>query len=562
MTRDEMDDGAPSDEALTAAARAGDRDAFAELWRRHSRAGGVAARQYAAIADADDLLAEAYTRIFAALVRGGGPHGAFRPYLYRTIRNVALDSRRPAEVPLDEAPDADLLLPGPELAAAERTIAFRAFRSLPARWQSVLWYLEVEGMSPSEVAPIVGLAPNAVSALGVRAREGLKKAWLQAHIAETSVPDGCRWTTERMGEYSRGGLSGRARERFARHLTTCERCTGLLEEVGDASGRLAVLLLPIFLGGSAAATILGGRSADSAGASNAGGGPADPATVARLAGRPRGPVLLAAGAAVGVTVVAATIAFAATATGPAPDDRPVAVSPTESPEPTPTPTPEPTPPPTPEPTDPPVTPPRVTQPPPPVVPPPVAVAPGPPTAPAIDQDFVTDRIAVTGAGDVPGATIEVWGTTTSVVTNVTSPPTLLASTVVAPDGTWATPEAAGLTPIRVTVFVKQVRDGLSSAPVQLITDSMFPAHATSTAGTVVGGDATWELVGWAGAAWVIREVGNGPVVASGTIGPDGEAEASVPLPTVPSGTVLAYEYGYVQDGVPLLSAPGLTVVSP
>ena len=138
MTHDQVDDGGPSDEALATAARAGDDDAFAELWRRHARAGAVAARQYAHIADADDLLAEAYTRIFAALRRGGGPHGAFRPYLYRTILNVALDARRPAEVPIEEAPDADLLLPGPELAAAERTIAFRAFRTLPERWQSVL----------------------------------------------------------------------------------------------------------------------------------------------------------------------------------------------------------------------------------------------------------------------------------------------------------------------------------------------------------------------------------------------------------------------------------------
>ncbi len=558
MTRDEMDDGGPSDEVLAAAARAGDREAFAELWRRHARAGAVAARQYAAIADADDLLAEAYTRIFAALRRGGGPHGAFRPYLYRTIRNVAMDSRRPAEIPIEEAPDADLLIPGPELAAAERTIAFRAFRTLPERWQSVLWYLEVEGMSPAEVAPLVGLNPNAVSALGVRAREGLKKAWLQAHIAETSVPDGCRWTTERMGEYSRGGLSARSRERFARHVSTCEHCTTLLEEVGDASGRLAVLLLPIFLGGSAAATMLAARPRRSPDASRAA---TTPDVTTALDGPSRGPVLLVAGAAVVATVVAVTIAFAASAPPVVPDGGPGAVPPSAPPSPTPPPAPTPVPSPTPEPEPAPPVPPRVTPPVPPVIPPPV-VAPAPPAAPAIDDDPVTGRIIATGAGDVPGATIELWGTTESLVTGITSPATLLASTTVASDGSWATPEAAGLTPINVTVWVTQVRSGLSSDPVPLITDAFFNAAATSTAGTVVGGDATWELNGWAGAAWVVREAGSGPVVASGTIGPDGKALATVPLPTVPSGTVLNYEYGYVQDGVPLLAAPGLTAVAP
>ena len=555
MTRDEMDDRPPADEALAATARAGDDEAFAELWRRHARAGAVAARQYAHIADADDLLAEAYARIFAALRRGGGPHGAFRPYLYRTIRNVALDSRRPAEVPLDDAPDADFVVPGPELAAAERTIAFRAFRSLPERWQSVLWYLEVEGMSPAEVAPLLGLAPNAVSALGVRAREGLKKAWLQAHVGEAAVPEGCRWTTERMGEYSRGGLSARSRERFARHVSSCEHCTALLEEVDDASGRLAALVLPIFLGGSAAATILAGRSAEPGGPTGAAAGPTTAA--ARVAGRPRPTLLLAAGAVAVVTVVAATIAFAASPSGNPVADDPVTVSPPAPTEPpTPTPTPEP------DPVVPPVVPPRVTRPAPPAAPPPVVVAPAPPAAPAIDHDPVSGRIAASGAGDLPGATIELWGTTRSVVTGTTSAETLLASTVVAPDGTWSTPEAVGLTPINVTVWVTQVRSGLSSDPVELIDDAVFNTGAVSAAGTVAGGVATWQLIGWAGAAWEIREPGGGPTVASGIIAADGTAVASVTLPAAPSGSVLDYEYGYVQDGAMAVSAPGLTAVAP
>lgn len=547
MTRDDSETLGPADEALAASARAGDASAFGELWRRHSGAGAVAARQFAHIADPDDLLSEASTRIFAAMRRGGGPHGAFRPYLYRAIRNVALDWRRPASVPLDDAPEDELALPGPELAAVERTIGFAAFRSLPERWQSVLWYLDVEGMEPAQAAPLLGLSPNATSALAVRAREGLKKAWLQAHVNENTVPEGCRWTTTRMGEFARGGLSRRGRERFEAHLETCERCSTLLLEVQDAGGRLAALLLPVLLGG-AAATILARRDARSEGSTVTAGG---------VAG---GVVAVSAAALVAVLVIGG-VALAVSTAGERGPEAPAAVPPTAPP------TSDPTPDPTPEPTavleDPPTLPPRAAPPaaPPPVVPEnPPPVPPTVPTAPVVDFDPATGRLAATGMGDIPGAVIELWGTTTSLATGVTSAPTLLASTVVAPDGTWTTPAAGGVTPVNITVTVRQVLDGVASAPVELVADAIFGVETVSTAASVVGGDATWQLLGWPGAEWEVRD-DVGTTVASGVFDAAGDATATVPLPAVPSGTVLSYDYGYVQDGFLLASSPGLTATA-
>jgi hypothetical protein len=150
----------------------------------------------------------------------------------------------------------------------------------------------------------------------------------------------------------------------------------------------------------------------------------------------------------------------------------------------------------------------------------------------------------------------------SIVTGITSPATLLASTTVASDGTWTTAEAAGLTPINATVWVTQVGNGLSSDPVELFADAVFNAAVVSTTGTVAGGVATWQVIGWAGAAWEIREPGGGATVASGVIALDGTAVASVTLPAAPSGTVLDYEYGYVQDDSMVVAAPGLTAVAP
>ena len=79
------------------------------------------------------------------------------------------------------------------LLAADRT---QAFASLPERWQLVLWHTEVEGRSAAEVAPILGLAPNAVAALAYRAREGLRQAYLNAHI-HAGPPEACRPTIDR-----------------------------------------------------------------------------------------------------------------------------------------------------------------------------------------------------------------------------------------------------------------------------------------------------------------------------------------------------------------------------
>ena len=78
--------------------------------------------------------------------------------------------------------------------------------------------------------------------------------------------------------------------------------------------------------------------------------------------------------------------------------------------------------------------------------------------------------------------------------------------------------------------------------------------------TVVGGDATWQLLGWPGAAWEVRD-DVGTTVASGVLDATGAATATVPLPSVPSGTVLSYDYGYVQDGFLVAASPGLTATA-
>ncbi|HNP16348.1 MAG TPA: sigma-70 family RNA polymerase sigma factor, partial [Terrimesophilobacter sp.] len=142
-----------SDEELILRARGGDRTAFGELWKRHARSGITVARRFTSSLDADDLVAEAFTRIYQRVLDGGGPDGAFRPYLYTTIRNLASrwgTDRNDIQIEDIEDLRDDNIPEDPTTVALDARLTASAFQSLPQRWQSVLWYTEVEGMTPQE----------------------------------------------------------------------------------------------------------------------------------------------------------------------------------------------------------------------------------------------------------------------------------------------------------------------------------------------------------------------------------------------------------------------------
>jgi RNA polymerase sigma factor (sigma-70 family) len=247
-----------SDAELIESARSGDTSDFAELWRRHYRPAARVARQFTSI-DADDLVSEAYARIFQRVLAGGGPTGAFRPYLYTTIRNLASTwgaASRDIQVDMIEDFEDERIPEDPAAWALDRTLTARAFRGLPERWQTVLWYTEVEGMDPHEVAPIMGITANSVAALSYRAREGLRKAWLQAHISDTTASGECRWTMARIGDHTRNALSARDAERMSDHLEGCAKCTIVSEEIEEVGSHLAFVMLPLLLGGIAGGTLL------------------------------------------------------------------------------------------------------------------------------------------------------------------------------------------------------------------------------------------------------------------------------------------------------------------
>ena len=307
-----------SDATLLERARLGEQEAFGELWRRHYRSGVCVAHQFTTKIDADDLVSEAFTRIYQRVLAGGGPTGAFRPYLYTTIRNLASTwGAASREVQVDEIQDFEdpSTLDDPAMVALDRSLTATAFRALPERWQTVLWYTEVEGMDPHEVAPILGITANSVAALGYRAREGLRKAWLQAHITSAQAQGDCGWTIARLGDHARNGLSARESQRLATHLEGCASCSILSDEVEEVGSHLAMVMLPLILGGVAgggllAALGLGGTAAT--GVASAAAAhivvPAVPASFAVLNASASIAAPVAAGLTIGATTTTGAIA--------------------------------------------------------------------------------------------------------------------------------------------------------------------------------------------------------------------------------------------------------------
>jgi RNA polymerase sigma-70 factor, ECF subfamily len=144
--------------------------------------------------DAEDAMQEALIKTYRYVGRIREP-AAFRPWLYRTVRNACLMGRRkrkgePAYVQsLDEAVPADggtrqpdVPHPGknPEQIADTTRLRRRlrkALHALPGPYRAIVFLREVEGLSTREVAAVMGISEDNVKARLHRAR-----VQLQAHL--------------------------------------------------------------------------------------------------------------------------------------------------------------------------------------------------------------------------------------------------------------------------------------------------------------------------------------------------------------------------------------------
>ena len=126
-------------------------------------------------------------------------------------------------------------------------LASVAFASLPARWQTVLWHLDVEREPPRRVAPLLGLEPNAVSAVAARARKGLRQAYLEAYVA-SSVRESCKPFLPLLAKSVTDGLTPGEDLRLQKHLEGCPDCRAAVLAMADAKSTMRRAVGPWFLG--------------------------------------------------------------------------------------------------------------------------------------------------------------------------------------------------------------------------------------------------------------------------------------------------------------------------
>ncbi|MGZ9932313.1 sigma-70 family RNA polymerase sigma factor [Streptomyces sp. NC-S4] len=240
-----------SDEDLAESIRSGaEQGAMAELYARHRSAVLAYARTCCRDSHtAEDLAAEAFAKTFEAARSGGGPTGPWRPYLLTVVRRTAMawaDTARRAEL-TEDVERWEQAVPhargGEEFAlrGEEDDLVLRGFRTLPERWQAVLWHTLVEEENAQRVGAMMGLSASGVWSLSERAREGLREAYLSEHAHGPQASHECRRHSPLIAAAVRRGRRTVGR-RLDRHLGDCGSCRKAFRDLTEINSRLRVVL--------------------------------------------------------------------------------------------------------------------------------------------------------------------------------------------------------------------------------------------------------------------------------------------------------------------------------
>ena len=237
---------AESDDELTDRVRSGDHSAYGELYRRHQRAAQSTARcLLRSRADADDVVAEAFAGVLAAIRNGRGPQDNFRRYLLACVRNGCRVRQRsvpvaPEDVRFEQSDRPRTLLEDPER-FAEADVVARAFSALAPRWQEMLWATAVEQKSPQEAGQQMALSPNAAAALAHRARQAFATAYLAEHVGHPAAA-GCESYAPHLAAYVRDQLPAARSASVDEHVRHCPSCGQAVADLRDVNSALRSLL--------------------------------------------------------------------------------------------------------------------------------------------------------------------------------------------------------------------------------------------------------------------------------------------------------------------------------
>jgi RNA polymerase sigma-70 factor (ECF subfamily) len=167
------------DLSLVERARAGDREAFEDLYHRHiGRVYALCLRMAGNASEAEELAQEALVRAWRKLGSFKGS-AAFGSWLHRLTVNVVLGSwrrsgrRRQRIVPMAEGLEG--VDPGHEIRPRERVDLERAIRELPKGARTIFVLHDIEGLTHPDIAERTGLAVGTCKAQLHRARRLLRE---------------------------------------------------------------------------------------------------------------------------------------------------------------------------------------------------------------------------------------------------------------------------------------------------------------------------------------------------------------------------------------------------
>ena len=179
-----------TDDALVAAAGAGDEAAFEQLFERHRRqVARIAGRFFSQRDQIEDIIQDSFTKAYFALKTYHGTHEAsFRAWLTQIAVNTCYDQlrrarRRPEHTVEDFTDDEAHEFAGQlrgaasdvESALVSRDLAGKLLARLSADDRLVLTLLDVEGFSVAEIAEMTNWSVSKVKVRAHRARAHLRR---------------------------------------------------------------------------------------------------------------------------------------------------------------------------------------------------------------------------------------------------------------------------------------------------------------------------------------------------------------------------------------------------
>jgi len=294
------------DAALVGRIRAGDREAWSEVYRRYADRVHTLCWSVLRTDEAADATQEAFLLALQHLASLRDPT-ALRPWLFRIAwtEAVARTKKRAKSIPADAMSiDAASAEPGPEELAQQhelQRLVWAAAAGLPQEDRIVLELNIHQGLAGDELADAIGVSPAYARTLVQRVRARTDRA-LGALLVATKGQRDCAKLTAVLSGWD-GKFTPLIRKRVARHIDGCRVCTDRRTTMASPVtllGSAPMLAAPIWVTDKVLAAVTPAAPAVAAHGSSL--------HLAQL-GTPRGRIsaLLGAGAAVAIAITAVLV---------------------------------------------------------------------------------------------------------------------------------------------------------------------------------------------------------------------------------------------------------------